>query len=637
MKKRNVLKKVIAFVLVLALLPAGRVEPAYAADIKSVNIHVRYGQSEARSLLGMVNSLRQSMADAWYWKEGNTEKYECKSLRPLVYDYGLEEAAMRRAAEIALIYDHNRPDGRNYWTVFDDRGLSVGASAENIAVGYSSVSEVNKAWTEADQKYEGQGHRRNRLSGKYIAMGVGHVTYNGRQYWVELFAEKAPRTTMVPADDSEAIIYGIGIDSSRIQADRIDTTSVGSAIGLDVGGTKDIAGIYESVKLDGHFRGSLAEEYCPLRQSIYMYVANPGIATINGNTLRAVANGRTTLDIQCTLGGPTVSIPVYVGQGPVNEDLSLAKATIDPIPDQRYTGYLIQPPVTVRLNNAVLVQNTDYVVTFGNNLNTGTANVTVTGIGQYKGITGTTFLIYGESIAGATIDSIPDQRYTGYPIRPRVTVRLGSYTLTENRDYTLTYNNNTAAGTATVTVVGTGRYSGSRTAAFRIIDSDIAHAKVSVTSKVAYTGNAQYPSVQVTMNGMYLYQDVDYVVNYQDNVVPGRAKITLTGIGNYLGSQTKTFLIVPKKQKITSAKVSSRKVTIKWREDEDADGYVLYRSTSPSSGFSKVATYNRTGRTSYQSGRMARGTYYYKVRSYVVVDGKKQYGAYSAVKTVRVK
>ncbi len=636
-KTGSIMKRIIAFVLVLALLPAGRTEFAYAADIKSVNIHVRYGQSEARTLLGMVNSLRQSSVDAWYWKEGSSEKVECKNLRPLVYDYGLEEAAMKRAAEIALVYGHDRPDGRHYWTVFEDCAITPGASAENLAVGYSDASAVNTAWTEANEKYEGQGHRRNILNGKYTAMGVGHAKYNGRDYWVQLFSEKAPRTTLVPADDSEAIVYGIGLDSSQIQVDRIDTTSIGSAIGLDVGGTKDLSAVYESVKLDGHFRGTLAEEYCPLRQTLEMSVANTSIATISGNTLRAVANGRTTLNIQCTLGGATVSVPVYVGQGAVNEDMSLQKATVDPIPDQRYTGYTITPPVTVRMNNAVLRLYTDYLVDYGNNLDTGTATVRITGIGQYKGMITTSFLIYGQSISGATIDPIPDQNYTGYAIYPRVTVRLGSSVLMENKDYTLAYYNNTNAGTATVSVIGKGGYSGSRTAAFKIIDTDISRAAVTIANKVACTGNYLTPNVQVSMNGLTLYQNVDYVVNYEDNLVPGRARVVLTGIGSYTGTRIRTFIIVPKKQKISSAKASGRKVTLSWREDGDADGYTVYRSASPNSGFKNIASYGRSGRTRYKSGTMARRTYYYKVRSYVVVDGKKYYGAYSAVKTVRVR
>lgn len=639
MKKRNILKRLIVFVLVFALLPFGRVAQVQAADIRSVNIHVRYGQSEARTLLGMINSIRQNTNDSWYWKPGSSEKEQLNNLRPLVYDYGLEEVAMKRAAEIALVYSHGRPDGRNYWTAFDDCGIGQAGStsAENIAVGFTSASDVHKAWTEANEKYEGQGHRRNMLNSAYISVGVGHVKYNGRDYWVELFSNKAPRTTAVPADDGEAIVYGIGIDSAKIQADRIDTTAVGSAIGLDVGGSKDLSGIYESVKLEDHFRGSLAEEYCPLRQTLYMSVANTSIATISGNTLRAVSNGRTTLNIQCTLGGPQVSIPVLVGQGPVSEDMSLKKATVDLIPDQRYTGYALTPSVTVRMNNAVLRQNTDYTLSYGNNIDVGTATVTITGIGQYNGIITANFLIYGQSLSGATIDAIPDQRYTGSQIRPRVTVRLGSTILTENRDYILTYYNNTNAGTATVTVTGKGGYSGTKTAAFKIIDSDISHARITVAKQVAYTGDALYPDVQVTMNNTVLYPNTDYIINYEDNLFPGRAKITITGIGNYLGTNSKTFVIVPKKQKVKSGKASGRKVTITWQEDEDADGYVLYRSTKSGSGFKKISTYSKSTRTRYQSSRMARGTYYYKVRSYVVIGGKKYYGAYSKVKKVTVR
>ena len=113
MKKRNILKRLIVFVLVFALLPFGRVAQVQAADIRSVNIHVRYGQSEARTLLGMINSIRQNTNDSWYWKPGSSEKEQLNNLRPLVYDYGLEEVAMKRAAEIALVYSHGRPDGRN--------------------------------------------------------------------------------------------------------------------------------------------------------------------------------------------------------------------------------------------------------------------------------------------------------------------------------------------------------------------------------------------------------------------------------------------------------------------------------------------------------------------------------------------
>ena len=62
--------------------------------------------------------------------------------------------------------------------------------------------------------------------------------------------------------------------------------------------------------------------------------------------------------------------------------------------------------------------------------------------------------------------------YTGEPIEPsgtNVTVKAGNVTLTEGDDYTLSYSNNTDIGTATVTAIGKGNYTGSNGMASFII------------------------------------------------------------------------------------------------------------------------------------------------------------------------
>ena len=71
-------------------------------------------------------------------------------------------------------------------------------------------------------------------------------------------------------------------------------------------------------------------------------------------------------------------------------------------------------------------------------------------------------------IAGATIAPIPDQTYTGSALTPAVTVTLGSDTLVEDTDYTVAYEDNTNAGTATVTLTGIGDYTGTKSASFTI-------------------------------------------------------------------------------------------------------------------------------------------------------------------------
>ncbi|MBQ8151199.1 MAG: fibronectin type III domain-containing protein [Firmicutes bacterium] len=74
-------------------------------------------------------------------------------------------------------------------------------------------------------------------------------------------------------------------------------------------------------------------------------------------------------------------------------------------------------------------------------------------------------------ISNATISPIADQTYTGKAITPTVTVTYGSTVLTKDTDYTVSYSNNTAVGTATVTIQGKGNYSSTATSIFKIVDA----------------------------------------------------------------------------------------------------------------------------------------------------------------------
>ena len=94
-----------------------------------------------------------------------------------------------------------------------------------------------------------------------------------------------------------------------------------------------------------------------------------------------------------------------------------------------------------------------------------------------------------------TVDTIPNQSYTGSAIEPTVTVRQNNRTLTLNTDYTVSYSNNTKAGTATVTIKGTGNYTGSRTVNFTITDGTTARTvRITLISghepKKTYDGTA---------------------------------------------------------------------------------------------------------------------------------------------------
>ena len=106
----------------------------------------------------------------------------------LQFDNDMQKAAAQRASEVTRKYSHSRPDGRSYSSVFEELGLSLFASAENIAwrSGNNNISmaDFNNAFMNSP------GHRDNMLNGNYEIIGIG-ITRNGdKLYVVELFARK---------------------------------------------------------------------------------------------------------------------------------------------------------------------------------------------------------------------------------------------------------------------------------------------------------------------------------------------------------------------------------------------------------------------------------------------------------------
>lgn len=242
---------------------------------------------------------------------------------------------------------------------------------------------------------------------------------------------------------------------------------------------------------------------------------------------------------------------------------SLTNVIASAIANQTYTGTAITPSVTVKDGATTLVKDTDYTMSYSNNVNVGTATVTITGKGNYSGTKEVTFTIVAKSLSNATVSAIEDQTYTGTAITPSVTVKDGDTTLVKDTDYTVSYTNNVNAGTATVTITGKGNYSGTKEVTFKIVAKSISNATVSAIPDQTYTGNAITPSVTVTDGNKTLVKDTDYTVSYSNNINAGTATVTITGKGNYTGTKTVNFTIVKKEEpkpqvptQITSSSVS---------------------------------------------------------------------------------
>ena len=140
--------------------------------------------------------------------------------------------------------------------------------------------------------------------------------------------------------------------------------------------------------------------------------------------------------------------------------------------------------------------------------------------------------------------SAPTVVYNGAAQTPKVTVKMGSKTLTKGTDYTVSYKTATmkAAGKYTITVTGMGAYTGSKTATFTIQPESVSSGQVTASDQI-YTGLALTPSPKVVVKNITLAQGTDYTVTYTSNSAVGTATITIKGVGNYTGTVKGTFTI----------------------------------------------------------------------------------------------
>lgn len=302
MKKTKLrLLLLLLFIGGLIIFPQKAKAAEKAAEIIPVNISVKYGQTEARTIFDMINEMRTNPYDTWCWDAYDNEKIPCPNLEELKYDYDLERVAMKRATEIALSYEHERPMGGKVWDIYNEENIKWLAAGENISVGHTTAAEANFGWREDDEPYAGQGHRRNMLSSDYNCVGIGHVYYNGVHYWVEVFANRPKiNTTEIPANDSTETV-SVSVDKKKIKT--VDVTFDQDAYSLRIG--ENITPIITETRIDVVNFSSQGRGSAPVLDTPVVSIADSSVASYDNKTLSGLKEGTTKLT--ATLYGVTSS------------------------------------------------------------------------------------------------------------------------------------------------------------------------------------------------------------------------------------------------------------------------------------------------------------------------------------------
>ena len=361
-----------------------------------------------------------------------------------------------------------------------------------------------------------------------------------------------------------------------------------------------------------------------------------------------------------------------------------------------------------------LEENKDYTVAYSNNVKPGTATVKVTGLGEYKDNSyDFTFEILEDcGYGGFYVEDLDDgaslgsYKWTGEAIEKRLTQILCKHCsrkLLEGTDYTIEYEDNVEPGTATVKIIGLNQFKGyDKTYHYTIEHKTFHNSRFEDGDDL---GTVEWTGKETTINlerilsdhqDELLVEGKDYEVTYSDNIKPGTAKVTITGLGDYKGCElnftykihktiqstttelkpetipsvpntpsttapetvTSTTAKRPGTKKITVKKAAIQKIkalkkafTINILKNKNqVTGYQISYSYKKNFKGQKVKTLKKfkykkikVKRKKYTivsykvKGLKRKKTVYVRVRAYKQVGKTKVYGKWSSVKKVKIK
>ena len=457
------------------------------------------------------------------------------NLQPLTMDKNLLECAMTRAQELTLYASNTCPNGTSCMTAFPYFGYN---SSENLAINQVSPEDVMNSWMNST------GHRTNIMASGNVSAGIGCFYQNGALYWIQCFSSHAAQACSQLGNQKVSPTISVLSDLVNISFNETSPVSFTEA--------QKTMKIYVTCAGFSYMKSVLDPT------SFNWSTGDSAIASVSPNGVIQLKSAGTTTVTASMKSAPTKSLTAQLN---AYFDLNSAYCNISPR-SYTYTGNAAIPTLTVTFHGQALTEGKDYTVSFENNVNAGRASYTINGLGLYKGTQTSHFSIYNASIRDAEISfSQFSYIYKGTPLTPKPTVTWNGKTLTEGKDYTLSYNNNNQQGNAYITVTGKGNFKDEKNSHFYIDTTPIHTAVIGNIPAYEYSPGKEFkPEPTVTLNGVLLRKDKDYVLSYGNNKNASsrynKPYVEVSGIGLYRSGVRKYFTINPVKVSGETVKIA---------------------------------------------------------------------------------
>ena len=207
--------------------------------------------------------------------------------------------------------------------------------------------------------------------------------------------------------------------------------------------------------------------------------------------------------------------------------------------------------------------------------------------------------------------------YTGKEIEPDVTVLYDGEVLTEGIDYELKYSNNINSGIAKVKIVPAtnGCYEGEIDKEFNIVKLNTGESNGKETTNRIESTKVE-ENVKTTESTTKPNQLVKPIENITQSTVVKKASAT----------------------KIRKIKKQKKSLKIFWKIVKNINGYQIEYSTSSKFKKAKKITIKKAKKTSKTIKKLqAKKKYYVRIRTYIIVNGKKEYSNWSKKKSKKAK